>query len=66
MIAFLAPATSVGHEFWHMAGTPAYLPQLLNFPKKAAMTGGLLFFAGALNQPALLPPNSPSEDQNEP
>jgi putative oxidoreductase len=54
-IAFLVPATLMGHAFWQVAGTPAYFPQLLNFLKNAAMTGGLLFIAATLNQPTLFP-----------
>jgi putative oxidoreductase len=53
LIAFLVPATLMGHAFWQVAGTPAYFPQLLNFLKNAAMTGGLLFISATLNQPTL-------------
>jgi len=55
LIAFLVPATVVGHGFWQAVGTPAYVPQLLNFLKNAAMTGGLLFIAATSNQPTLVP-----------
>jgi putative oxidoreductase len=51
LIAFLVAATLMGHAFWQMGGTPAYIPQLLNSLKNAAMTGGLLFIAATLNQP---------------
>jgi putative oxidoreductase len=40
VIAFLIPATLVGHGFWQVRGTPTYIPQLLQFLKNAAMTGG--------------------------
>jgi putative oxidoreductase len=33
LIAFLVPATLMGHAFWQVEGTPAYIPQLLNFLK---------------------------------
>jgi uncharacterized membrane protein YphA (DoxX/SURF4 family) len=55
LIAFLVPATLAGHGFWHAAGTPAYVPQLLNFLKNTAMTGGLLFIAATPDQPTLAP-----------
>jgi hypothetical protein len=55
VIAFLIPATLVGHGFWQVRGTPTYIPQLLQFLKNAAMTGGLLFIAATPNQPALFP-----------
>jgi putative oxidoreductase len=55
LIAFLVPATLAGHGFWHAAGTPAYIPQLLNFLKNAAITGGLLFIAATSDQPTLAP-----------
>ena len=45
VIAFLIPATLVGHDFWHAVGTPAYIPQLVNFLKNTAMLGGLLYIA---------------------
>jgi putative oxidoreductase len=52
-IAFLIPATLVAHEFWRAVGTPAFAPQLLQFLKNTAMTGGLLLIAATPNQPAL-------------
>ena len=55
VIAFLIPATLVGHGFWQVRGTPTYIQQLLQFLKNAAMTGGLLFIAATPNQPALFP-----------
>ncbi len=55
LIAFLVPATLAGHAFWQAAGTPAYIPQLLNFLKNVAMTGGLLFIAATSDQPTLAP-----------
>jgi uncharacterized membrane protein YphA (DoxX/SURF4 family) len=54
VIAFLIP-TLVGHGFWQVRGIPTYIPQLLQFLKNAAMTGGLLFIAATPNQPALFP-----------
>jgi putative oxidoreductase len=58
LIAFLVPATLAGHGFWHAVGTPAYIPQLLNFLKNTTMTGGLLFIAATANQPTLVPRSS--------
>jgi putative oxidoreductase len=55
LIAFLVPATLTAHGFWHAVGTPAYIPQLLNFLKNVAMTGGLLFIAATPDQPTLAP-----------
>jgi putative oxidoreductase len=55
VIAFLVPATLVAHEFWLAVGTPAFAPQLLQFLKNTAMTGGLLLIAATPNQPALFP-----------
>jgi putative oxidoreductase len=55
IIAFLIPATLVAHEFWQAVGTPAFAPQLLQFLKNTAMTGGLLLIAAMPNQPALFP-----------
>jgi putative oxidoreductase len=55
LIAFLVPATLVAHDFWDVAGTPAYFPQLLQFLKNAAMTGGLLFIMTTQSQPTLFP-----------
>ena len=55
VIAFLIPATLVGHGFWQVRGTPTYIQQRLQFLKNAAMTGGLLFIAATPNQPALFP-----------
>jgi putative oxidoreductase len=55
LIAFLVPATLVGHAFWQAAGTPAYIPQLLNYLKNTAMTGGLLLIAATSNQLTLFP-----------
>ena len=63
VIAFLVPATLVAHDFWHAVGTPAYFPQLLQFLKNTAITGGLLFIAAAPNQPALFPSTSRSKDR---
>jgi putative oxidoreductase len=55
LIVFLVPATLVAHDFWHAAGTPVYFPQLLQFLKNTAMTGGLLFIVTTRNQPTLFP-----------
>ncbi|MGA3049275.1 MAG: DoxX family protein [Terracidiphilus sp.] len=55
VVAFLVPATLVAHEFWLAVGTSAFAPQLLQFLKNAAMTGGLLLIAITPNQPALFP-----------
>jgi putative oxidoreductase len=59
-IAFLIPATLVAHQFWWAVGTPAFAPQLLQFLKNTAMTGGLLLIAATPNQPALFPRSSRS------
>jgi uncharacterized membrane protein YphA (DoxX/SURF4 family) len=58
LLAFLIPATFVGHAFWQVAGAAAFTPQLLNFLKNTAMVGGLLFIAATKSQPALLPRTS--------
>jgi len=63
LIAFLVPATLVGHAFWQAVGTPAYIPQLLNFLKNVAMTGGLLFIAATPHQPSLFSSSSGSTDR---
>jgi putative oxidoreductase len=63
IIAFLVPATFVAHEFWQVAGTPTYAPQLLQFLKNAAMTGGLLIIAATPNQPTLFPLTSRSKNR---
>ena len=62
VIAFLVPATLVAHEFWGAVGTPAFAPQLLQFLKNTAMTGGLLLIAATPNQPQLFPRASHSKD----
>ncbi|MGB6686524.1 MAG: DoxX family protein [Terracidiphilus sp.] len=63
IIAFLIPATLVAHEFWSAVGTPAFAPQLLQFLKNTAMTGGLLLIATTPNQPALFPRTSWSKNR---
>jgi uncharacterized membrane protein YphA (DoxX/SURF4 family) len=63
LIAFLVPATLLGHAFWHAVGTPAYIPQLLNFLKNVALIGGLLFIAATPDQPSLFPSSSRSSDR---
>ena len=55
VVAFLVPATLLAHEFWRAVGTSAFAPQLLQFLKNTAMTGGLLLIAITPNQPALFP-----------
>jgi len=55
VIVFLIPATLVAHEFWLAVGTPAFAPQLLQFLKNTAMTGGLLLIATTPSQPAIFP-----------
>jgi putative oxidoreductase len=51
LFAFLIAATLVGHAFWLVTGTPAYVGQLINFLKNLAMMGGLLFIASIKDQP---------------
>ena len=51
LLAFLIPATLVSHSFWLSAGTPAFMGQLINFSKNAAICGGLLFIGASSNQP---------------
>ena len=63
VIAFLVPATFVAHDFWRAVGTPAYVPQLLQFLKNTAMTGGLLLIATTPNQPTLFPRTSQPKDR---
>jgi len=58
LLAFLVPATFVGHAFWQVADTASFTPQLLNFLKNTAMVGGLLFIAATKSQPTLLPRTS--------
>ena len=65
LIAFLVPATLMGHAFWQAAGTPAYIPQLLNFLKNTSMTGGLLFVAATSNQFGLFPRTRDQAPVNE-
>jgi putative oxidoreductase len=55
LIVFLVPTTFVAHSFWLAAGTPAYNVQLINFLKNVCMCGGLLFVAGAADQPRVYP-----------
>lgn len=55
LVVFLIPATIIGHAFWQLDGTAAFTPQLINFVKNTAMTGGLLFIAATKSQPTLLP-----------
>jgi putative oxidoreductase len=64
VIAFLVPATLVAHEFWRAVGTPAFAPQLLQFLKNTAMTGGLLLIVATPNQPQLFPRSSRSKDRS--
>ena len=63
LIAFLIPATLFAHDFWRAVGTLDYVPQLLQFLKNAAMTGGLLYIAATRNQPSLFPRTSRSDDR---
>jgi putative oxidoreductase len=61
VIAFLIPATLTAHDFWHALGAPAFAPQLLQFLKNTAMTGGLLLIAATPHQPQLFPRTSRSK-----
>ena len=51
LCGFLVAATYVGHAFWLVEGTPAYMGQLINFSKNVAIMGGLLFLASVKDQP---------------
>lgn len=53
LIAFLIPATLIGHPFW-IAPSQLYQVQLVNFLKNLAIVGGLLFVAsvGLTKKPA--------------
>ena len=55
LFAFLVPAPFISHSFWLAAGTPAFQEQLINFSKNIAIWGGLLFIAGSVGQPCVLP-----------
>lgn len=44
LIAFLIPATLIGHPFW-IAPSQLFQVQLINFLKNFSMIGGLLFIA---------------------
>ena len=55
LAAFLVPSTFVAHDFWKVAGTAIYTPQLVNFLKNTAIVGGLLFIAATKSQATLLP-----------
>ena len=55
LIAFLVPATLMAHPFWESVSTPLYPIQLINFFKNVCMCGGLLFIAGTIQQPTILP-----------
>jgi putative oxidoreductase len=49
LVAFLAPATLIGHPFW-LASAADRPIQLINFLKNLAMVGGLLFIASTPTQ----------------
>jgi putative oxidoreductase len=67
LFAFLVPATFISHSFWLAAGTPAFQGQLINFSKNIAIWGGLLFVAGSVGQPCVLPRRTvTSEKAGEP
>jgi putative oxidoreductase len=65
LIGFLIPVTLMAHPFWEAVSTPLYPIQLINFFKNVCMCGGLLFVAGTIRQPAILPRRSlhRTEDQ---
>jgi putative oxidoreductase len=65
LLAFLFPATLVGHAFWQVTGTATFTLQLINFFKNTTMIGGLLFIAATQSQPTLLPRTSWSMVGNE-
>jgi putative oxidoreductase len=58
LTAFLIPVTLMAHPFWQAVSTPLYPIQLINFFKNVCMCGGLLFIAGTIRQPAILPKRS--------
>ncbi len=64
VIAFLVPATLTAHDFWRAVGTPAFAPQLHQFLKNTAITGGLLLIAATPNQLRLFPRISRSKDRS--
>ncbi|MDR3724894.1 MAG: DoxX family protein [Terracidiphilus sp.] len=55
LLGFLIPATFVSHSFWETWGTAAFMVQIINFFKNAAIWGGLLFIAASDAQPATVP-----------
>ena len=65
LVAFLVPATFIGHAFWQVAGTASFTVQLLNFFKNTAMVGGLLFIGATPSQPTLLPRTSRSNGREQ-
>jgi putative oxidoreductase len=55
LLGFLIPATFVSHSFWEAWGTAAFMVQMINFFKNAAIWGGLLFIAASNAQPEIVP-----------
>jgi putative oxidoreductase len=53
LLLFLIPATVVPHSLWLLAGTPAFMGQLINFSKNVAICRGLLLIGATSNQPVL-------------
>jgi putative oxidoreductase len=65
LFVFLVPATFVSHSFRLASGTPQFQGQLINLCKNVAIWGGLIFIAGAANQPTLWPQNKTRSTNSE-
>lgn len=60
LIAFLVPATLIGHPFWN-APSQHFQVQLINFLKNVSMVGGLLFIASTNLQMLSIPKSRSSK-----
>jgi len=54
LIAFLVPATLVGHPFWQATDERSRTLQFINFTKNVTMIGGLLFITVCTEQPVIV------------
>jgi putative oxidoreductase len=54
LLAFIVPATFIGHAFWLSAGQPNFQTQLVNFFKNVTTWGALLLIAAIRDQPILI------------